>query len=69
MKTTGNDYGVLKYSKESMLLSLLLMYWVRRLCILKVVMLLRTKLIYQYSNSFRISNRLERVFILIIQKI
>ena len=37
MKKTGNDYGVIQVSKESMLLRLLLTYWGRRLCILKVV--------------------------------
>ena len=36
-----NDYAVLNYSKESMLLRLLLMYWERRVFIIKVVTLLR----------------------------
>ena len=34
----GNAYGVIKLFKESMLLRLLLTYWGRRVCILKVVM-------------------------------
>ena len=45
VKTTGNTYGVLNHSKESMLLRILRVYWGRRVCILKVVMLLRTNLI------------------------
>ena len=34
---TGNVYGVVKHSKESMLLIILLKYWERGVCILKVV--------------------------------
>ena len=45
MKINGNAYGILKYFKESMILCLLLMYWVRRVCILKFVMLLWTNII------------------------
>ena len=45
MKITGNVCGVIKVSKESMLLRLLLMYWGKRLWILKVVMFLRKNLI------------------------
>ena len=45
MKTTGNAYSVLKYSKESMLLRLLLMYWWRRVRTLNVFIFLRKKLI------------------------
>ena len=45
IKIIGNAYGVIKNSKESMLLRLLLTYWGRRVCILKVVMHLRTKII------------------------
>ena len=41
MKKTGNTYDVGQVSKESMLLRLLLTYWRRRVCILKVVMFLR----------------------------
>ena len=42
---TGHSYGVIKFSKESMLLRLLITYWGRRVCILKLVMLLGKKLI------------------------
>ena len=42
---TGNANGVIKISKESMLLKLLLKYWRRRVCILKFVMLIRIKLV------------------------
>ena len=42
---TRNAYGVIKVSRESMLLRLLITYWGRRVCILKVVMLLSSKLI------------------------
>ena len=45
MKKTDNAYGIKQVSKEPMLLRLLLTYWGRRVCILKVVMFLRTKLI------------------------
>ena len=45
MKKTGNAYDVIKVYNESMLLSILLTYWGRRLCILKVVMLLSKNLI------------------------
>ena len=45
MKITGNDYGVIKVFKESIILRLLLTYWGGRACILKVVMLLKTELI------------------------
>ena len=65
---TGNAYGILKLFKESMLLRLLLTYWGRRVCILKVVMLLKTKLTQQDTKNFRITNRLVRVFFAIIQK-
>ena len=66
---TANAYGVIKLFKESMLLRLLLIYWVRRVCISKVVVLLRTKLTQQDTNNFSITNRLGRVFFLIILKI
>ena len=69
MKRTGNAYGVIKIFKESMLLRLLLTYWGRRVCILKVVMLLKTNLTQQDTKNFRITNRLVRVFFTIIQKI
>ena len=39
---TGNAYGVIQVSKESILIRLSIVYWGRRLCILKVVMFLRT---------------------------
>ena len=68
MKKTGNAYGVIKLFKESILLRLLLTYWGRMVCILKVVMLLKTKLTQQDTKIFRISNRLIRVFFMIIQK-
>ena len=41
-----------------MLIRLLLAYWGRRVCILKVVMLLKTKLTQQDTNNFSITNRL-----------
>ena len=69
MKKTGNAYGVIKFFKESILLRLLLTYWGRMVCILKVVMLLKTKLTQKDTKIFRITNRLVRVFFTIIQKI
>ena len=66
---TGNAYGVIKMFKESMLIRLLLTYWRSRVCILKVVILLSTKLKQQYTKNISITNRLGRVFFLIIQKI
>ena len=69
MGRTGNAYGVINVFKESVLLRLLLMYWGRRLCILKVVMLLKTKLTQQDTKNFSITNILGRVLFLIIQKI
>ena len=69
MKKTDNSYGVIKLFKASMLLRLLLIYWGRRVCILKVVMLLKTKLTQHDTNNFSITNRLGTVFYLIIQKI
>ena len=45
MKITGNADGVLKHSKESMLLSLLLTYWGRKVCILKLALYLWKNLI------------------------
>ena len=68
MKKTGNAYSVIKLFKESMILRLLLTYWGRRVCILKVVMLLKIKLTQQDTKIFIISNRLVRVFYMIIQK-
>ena len=68
MKRTGNDYGVIKLFKESMLLRIFLTYWGRRLYILKVVMLLKTKIIQLDTKNFRITNRLGRVFFSIILK-
>ena len=68
MKKTGNAYGVIKSFNESMLLRLLLTYWGRRVCTLKVVMLLKKKLTKQDTKNFSITNRLGRVFLLIIQK-
>ena len=44
-KKTSNDYGVINVSKESMLLRLLIMYWEKRVGILKFIMFLCTKLI------------------------
>ena len=69
MKKTGNAYGVIKISNESMLISILLIYWGRRVCILKFVMLLKTNLTQQDTKNFSITNRLDRVFFLIILKI
>ena len=69
MKKTGNAYGVINAFKESMILRLLLTYLVGRVGILKVVMLLKTKLTQQDTKNFSITNRLGRVFFLIIQKI
>ena len=69
MKKTGNAYGVINAFKESMLLRLFLAYWRRRVCILKAVMLLKTKLTKQDTKNFSITNRLGRVFFSNIQKI
>ena len=69
MKKTGNTYGVIKVFKESMLLRLLLTYPGRRVCILKVVLLIKTNLTQQDTKNFSITNRLGRVLFLIIQKI
>ena len=69
MKKTGNDYGVIKVFKESMLLRLLLTYWGRRVCIFKLVMLIKKNITQQYTKNFSITNRLRRVFFLIIHKI
>ena len=41
---TGNAYGVINVFKESMILRLFLTYWGRRVCTLKVVMLLKKNL-------------------------
>ena len=68
MKKTGNAYGVIKIFKESMLLRLLLAYLGRRVCIFKVVMFLKTKLAQLDTKNFSITNRLGRVFFLIILK-
>ena len=68
MKKTGNDYGVINVFKESMLLRILLAYWGRRVCILKVFILLNTKLTQQDKKKFIITNRLRRVFFSVIQK-
>ena len=68
MKKTGNAYGVKQASKELMILRLLITYWGKRVCVLKVVIFLKTKLIEQDTKSFSISNRLRRVLLLIIQK-
>ena len=69
MGKTDNAYGVIKLFKESILLRLLITYWGRRVCMLKVVRLLKTKLTQQDNKDFSITNRLGRVFILIIMKI
>ena len=45
MKTTVNAYGVIQVFKESIILRILLTYWGRRVCILKVVMFLMKYLI------------------------
>ena len=66
-KKIGNAYGVIQISKEWMLLRLLLAYWGRTVCILKVVMLLRPKFTQQDTKNLSITNRLRRVFFLIIQ--
>ena len=55
MGKTGNVYGVIKLFRESILLRLLLTYWGRRVCILKVVMLLKTKLTQQNTKNFSIT--------------
>ena len=68
MKKTGTDYGGIKLVKESMLLRILLTYWGRRVCILKVFMLLKKKLTQQDTNNFSVTKRLGRLFILIILK-
>ena len=59
---TSNAYGVIKVIKESMLLSLLLNYWGRRVCIFKKIMLIKTNLTQQDTKNFSITNRLGRVF-------
>ena len=58
-----------QFFKESMLLRLLLAHWGRRVCILKVFMLLKTKFTQQDTTNFSITKRLGMVFFLIIQKI
>ena len=68
MKITGNAYGVIKFFKGLILLRLLLTYWGRRVCILKVVMLLKTNLLQLDTKNFRITNRLGRVFFSVILK-
>ena len=45
-----------------MLPRILLMYWGRRVCVLKVVMLLKTNLTQQDTKNFSITSRLGRVF-------
>ena len=52
-----------------MLLRLLLTYWGRRVCILKVVTLLKKNITQQDTKNFSITNRLGRVLLLIIHKI
>ena len=69
MEKTGNAYGVIKLFKGSMLLMLLLSFWGRRVCILKVVVLLKTKLTQQDTKNFKNTNRLIRVFYTDILKI
>ena len=69
MKNTGNAYDVIKVFKESIILMLLLTYWGRRVCILKGVMFLKTKLTQKDTKNFSITNRLGRVLFLILQKI
>ena len=69
MKKTGNAYGVINFFKESMLIRLFLKYCGRRVCILKVVILLKTNLTQQDTKNFIITNRLGRVLLLIIHKI
>ena len=69
MKKAGNAYGVINKIKLSMLQRLLLTYWGRRVCILKVVILLKTKLTQQDTKDFSITNTLGRVFFSIILKI
>ena len=66
---TGNAYGVINVLKESMLLRILLAYWGIRVCILKVVMLLKKKLTQKDTKNFSITNILGRLFFLIIHKI
>ena len=58
----GNAYGVIKVFKESMLLRLLLTYWGRRICILKVVMLLNKKLTQQDTKNFSITTDSEECY-------
>ena len=69
MEKTGNAYGVIKIFKGSIILRLLLTYWGRRVCILKVVMLLKTNLTQQDTKNLIITNRLVRAFFTIILKI
>ena len=44
-KKTGNAYGVIQVYKQSKILQIVLMYWGRRVFILKVVMLLRKNIV------------------------
>ena len=67
-KQTGNAYGITNVFKESMLLRILLAYWGRRVCILKVVLLLKKNPTRQDTKNFSITNRLGRMFFLIIKK-
>ena len=50
------------------MLRLLITYWVRRVFMLKVFMLLKTNLTQQDTKNFSITNRLGRLIFLIIQK-
>ena len=68
MEKTGNAYGIIKLFNESMLLKILLTYWGRRVCIFKVVMLLKKNLTQQDTKKIRITNRLRRVFFSVILK-
>ena len=69
MRKTDKADGVINVFKESMLLSLFLTYWGIRLCMLVFVMLININLTQQDTKNFSITNRLRRVFFLIIQKI
>ena len=63
---TGNSYGVIKVFKESMLLRLLLTYWGRSVCPLKVFILLKTNFTQQDTKNFNIINRVGRMFFFVI---
>ena len=59
MKKTSNAYDVINVFKESMLLKLFLTYRGKRVCILNVFMLLKTKLTQQDTKIVYTSGCIE----------